>query len=166
MPASPDLLQLDEHLNELAKRYQFRSLDDRTYGPLTVTHSYCLRILHFHGQRTMGELAAGLQVRLSTMTGIVDQLERKGLVERIGHPHDRRSFRVGLTRKGRTLYQGAHDAFLSHLEPLLHGRTAAARREILDFLGGAIRVVQGWRDNPQKVRRHGKTNPTRSRIRR
>jgi DNA-binding MarR family transcriptional regulator len=166
MAASADLLELDELLNNLATLYQFRSLDDRTYGPLTVSHAYCLRILYFHGQRTMGELAAGLEVRLSTMTGIVDQLEQKGLVERIGHPHDRRSFRVGLTRKGRTLYQGAHDAFLSHLEPLLHGRTPAARRQILDFLGGAIGVVQGWRDNPKKVRRYGKTNPTRSRIRR
>jgi hypothetical protein len=44
--------------------------------------------------------------------------------------------------RGRTLYHGAHDAFLSHLAPLLDGRTAAARREILDFLGGAIRVIR------------------------
>jgi len=166
MAASPDLRQLDDILNDLAKLYQFRSLDERTYGPLTVSHSYCLRILYFQGHRTMGQLAADLDVRLSTMTGVVDQLEGKGLVERVDHPHDRRSFRVGLTRKGQSLYRGAHDAFLSHLEPLLAGRSRAARREILDFLGGAIRVIQGWRDNPNKVRRHGKTNPARKRIRR
>src|SRR5580765_8544607 len=108
------LLALDERLNELAKLYQFRSLDDRMYAALTVSQSYCLRILYFQGPRTMGELATELDVRLSTMTGIVDQLEARGLVERVDHPDDRRSLRVTLSTKGRALYHGAHDAFLSH----------------------------------------------------
>ena len=159
MASSPDLLRLDDILNELAALYQFRSLDDRTYGALTVSQSYCLRILYFQGARTMGELAGDLDVRLSTMTGIVDQLESKGLVQRVDHPVDRRSLRVELTEKGRRRYQVAHDAFLSHLEPLLAGRTPAVRAQILDFLTGAIKVIQGWRTNPRKVRRHGKPNP-------
>ena len=155
MAAPRDLTALDDRLNDLAKLYQFRSLDDRTYGALTVSQSYCLRILYFQGPRAMGELASELDVRLSTMTGIVDQLEERGLVDRVDHPDDRRSLRVTLSTRGRTLYHGAHEAFLSHLAPLLDGRTAAARREILDFLAGAIRVIQGWRNNPRKVRRHG-----------
>jgi DNA-binding MarR family transcriptional regulator len=149
-----DLLILDERLNELAKLYQFRSLDDPLYGGLTVSQSYTLRRLYFQGPRTMGELAAHLDVRLSTMTGVIDQLEEKGLVQRTDHPADRRSLRVRVTPKGRTLYQQAHEAFLSHLEPLLEGRPAAVRRHILDFLGDAIRVVEGWRRHPRKVRRH------------
>ena len=164
MAVSPDLLTLDELLNELAKLYQFRSLDDRMYDALTVSQSYCLRILYFQGPRAMGELATELDVRLSTMTGIVDQLEARGLVERVDHPDDRRSLRVTLSTKGRTLYHGAHDAFLSHLAPLLDGRTAAARREILDFLGGAIRVIQGWRKHPRKVSRHGTAHSHRDRV--
>lgn len=158
MAVSPDLLTLDDTLNALAKLYQFRSLDDRLYGALTVSQSYCLRILYVQGPRAMGELAADLDVRLSTMTGVVDQLEEKGLVERMDHPDDRRSLHVKLTPKGRRLYQGAHEAYLSHLEPLFDGRTPAARRQILAFLVDVIRVMQGWRENPRKVRRHGKTH--------
>jgi DNA-binding MarR family transcriptional regulator len=161
---SSDLLALDDLLNELAKLYQFRSLDDRMYDALTVSQSYCLRILYFQGPRAMGELATELDVRLSTMTGIVDQLEGRGLVERVDHPDDRRSLRVTLSSKGRTLYHGAHDAFLSHLAPLLDGRTATARREILEFLGGAIRVIQGWRENPRKVTRHATVHTDRERV--
>src|SRR6185503_16796407 len=104
----------------------------------------------------MGELAADLDVRLSTMTGVIDQLEEKGLVERTDHPDDRRSLHVTLTAKGRKLYQGAHDAFLSHLGPLLDKRTPAARQQILSFLADLIRVVQGWRNNPRKVRPRGR----------
>jgi DNA-binding MarR family transcriptional regulator len=108
--------------------------------------------------RAMGELAADLDVRLSTMTGVVDQLEEKGLVERVDHPDDRRSLHVKLTVKGQTLYHDAHDAFLSHLAPLFDGRTPTVRRQALEFLAEIIRAVQGWRDNPRRVRRHGKTN--------
>ena len=156
-----DLRKLDDLLNDLAKLYQFRSPDDRLYGALTVSQSYCLRILFFQGARTMGELASDLDVRLSTMTGVIDQLEEKGLVERVDHPDDRRSLRVQLTAKGRPLYRGAHEAFLSHLEPLLDGRAADDRKLILAFLTDAIRVIQGWRDHPRKVRRHGPKNPER-----
>ncbi len=153
-----DLLDLDDALNDLAQLYQFRSVDERLYGALTVSQSYCLRLLYFQGARTMSQLATALDVALSTMTGIVDQLEAKGLVDRVNHPDDRRSLKVELTARGRALYRGAHDAFLSHLEPLFEGLTPTARREILDFLNRTIRVIQGWRNNPRKVRRHGRTN--------
>jgi DNA-binding MarR family transcriptional regulator len=150
MADPPDLLVLDELLNELAKLYQFRRLDDPLYRGLNVSQSYVLRRLYFQGPLAMGELAADLDVRLSTMTGIVDQLEDKGLVERFDHPADRRSLNVRVTPRGRKTYRRAHQAFLSHLRPLL-GTRATLRREILDFLAGVIRVVEGWRANPRKV---------------
>jgi MarR family 2-MHQ and catechol resistance regulon transcriptional repressor len=153
-----DLLTLDETLNELAKLYQFRSLDERLYRGVTVSQAYCLRMLYFQGPRAMGELAADLDVRLSTMTGVIDQLEDKGLVERVDHPEDRRSLHVTLTAKGRKLYHDSHEVFLAHLAPLLEGRPAAERRQMLAFLAEIIQVVQGWRANPRKVRRHGRKN--------
>src|SRR4029079_5335350 len=103
----------------------------------------------------MGELATDLDVRLSTMTGVIDQLEEQGLVRRTHHPSDRRSLKVALTAKGHRLYKGAHEAFLSHLAPLLEDLSPAARQDVLRFLSHAIQVIQGWRNNPRKVRRHG-----------
>jgi len=152
MPESTDLLLLDERLNELAKLYQFRSLDQPLYSGLTVSQSYVLRRLYFLGARTMSELAADLDVRLSTMTGVIDQLEQRALVERVDHPEDRRSLHVRITTQGRRLYKQAHEAFLSHLQSLFKDRPAPVRRAILDFLGEAISVVEGWRSNPHKVR--------------
>ena len=162
MAVSPGLMELDELLNQLAALYQFRSLDERTYAALTVSQSYSLRILYFQGPRTMGQLATDLGVKVSTLTGIVDQLAARGLVERASHPDDRRSVRVALTARGRKSYRDAHDAFLSHLGPLLGGQSKAELQHILDFLSGALDVIRGWRDNPKKVR-HGKPNPTRKR---
>ena len=103
MAARDDLFRLDEALNRLATLYQFRSQEEPTYGTLTVSQSYCLRSLYFHGPQTMSELAAELHVQLSTMTGVIDQLEAKRLVRREAHPEDRRSLRVDLTPKGKKL---------------------------------------------------------------
>jgi len=159
VPHGKDLHRLADTLNALATLYQFRSLDEPLYDALTVSQSYCLRQLYFRGARTMGELAAELQVQLSTMTGVIDQLEAKRLVQRARHPSDRRSLHVTLTARGRKLYQAAHEAFLSHLEPLFQGRSLAEREKILSFLAEVIQTVRGWRARPYRnVQRHEKKN--------
>ena len=158
MARDPDILALDDTLNALAALYQFRSLDERTFDTLTVSQSYCLRMLYKGGPQPMGTLAANLEVRLSTMTGIIDQLQKKDMVERTAHPTDRRSFQVKLTAYGRRRYRIAHEAFLAHLDPLLDGRSPAVRQHILEFLSDLIRTIQGWRSDPRKVPRHGKPN--------
>ena len=158
MRTDNDLLRLDESLNQLATLYQFRSSDEPTYGILTVSQSYCLRMLYFHGPQTMSELAAGLQVQLSTMTGVIDQLEAKRLVRRTAHPEDRRSLQVDLTAKGKKLYHSAHDAFISYLKRLFHARTAADREKILTFLDDLMQAIHDWRQHSEGRRRNGKEN--------
>ena len=58
---------------------------------------------------SMGELAEHLYCDASNVTGIVDRLEGRGLVERKPDPNDRRVKRLVLTPQGRTLWQAHHD---------------------------------------------------------
>lgn len=51
--------------------------------------------------RTVGELVAATAQRPSTLTGILDRLEARELVERTQNPADRRSILVRLTPTGR-----------------------------------------------------------------
>ncbi len=148
-----DLLRLDSALTDLAKLYQFRSLDEPLYGGLTVSQSYTLRQLYFHGPATMGALAAALGVQLSTMTGVVDQVERRELVKRVDHPRDRRSVQVQLTPAGRRFYRLSHQAFLGHLAPLVAARSAPELERILGFLGEVTQAIRGWRET------HGDDHP-------
>jgi DNA-binding MarR family transcriptional regulator len=159
MTIQEDVIRLADALNGIATLYQFRSLNKKLYGALTVSQSYCLRFLYFQGARTMSELAGELHVRLSTVTGVIDQLEGKRLVERTDHPEDRRSLHVRLTPKGRNLYHAAHEAFLSHLKPLLDNRPSADREKLLWFLTDITESIRGWQENPRRqVKRHGKKN--------
>lgn len=52
---------------------------------------------------TPAELAERTGVTRATITGLVDTLERAGLVTRTPHPEDRRMMSVGLTRRGEKL---------------------------------------------------------------
>jgi MarR family transcriptional regulator, organic hydroperoxide resistance regulator len=52
-------------------------------------------------RRTVGELVAATALRPSTLTGVLDRLERRELIGRVPNPADRRSILVRLTPSGR-----------------------------------------------------------------
>jgi DNA-binding MarR family transcriptional regulator len=52
--------------------------------------------LALHGPQTMSEVADGLEVTTPAVTGLVDKLEKRGLVERVRDSQDRRVVRVRL----------------------------------------------------------------------
>ena len=49
-----------------------------------------------HGPQTMSEVADGLEVTTPAITGLVDKLEKRGMVERVRDQQDRRVVRVRL----------------------------------------------------------------------
>lgn len=67
---------------------------------------------------SMGELSARLMVTGGNVTGIVDQLESEGLVQRAAHPSDRRAYQVRLTAAGRRQFRrmaAVHEAWIVEL---------------------------------------------------
>lgn len=72
---------------------------------VTAPHLSALSVLVFGGARTLGELAAAEQVRPPSMTRIVHNLEREGLVEREPQPGDRRAVRLRATDAGRRILE-------------------------------------------------------------
>jgi DNA-binding MarR family transcriptional regulator len=82
---------------------------------------------------SMGELAAALGTDPPNATGVVDDLESRGLARRRPHPTDRRAKVVEATRKGKDMARRA-DAILSTPPPGLSALSAddlAALRRIL-----------------------------------
>jgi len=58
------------------------------------------------GDLPLGELADDLIMTPRNVTGLVDRLERQGMVERVPDPEDRRSVRARLTPAGRETIEG------------------------------------------------------------
>jgi DNA-binding MarR family transcriptional regulator len=80
-------------------------------------------------RRTVRELVGATAQRPSTLTGVLDRLERRGLVERAANPSDRRSILIRLTLTGRTHAERVAAAFAALEQRLPAGdvrRTLAA----------------------------------------
>lgn len=63
-----------------------------------------------HSQRALGAM---LRIPPNRMVALVDDLERKGLIERRSHPEDRRAYAVSLTEAGRSTLAKAFAAAVS-----------------------------------------------------
>ena len=67
--------------------------------------------LHPGERRPVGELVSATGQRPSTLTGVLDRLERGRLVRRRVNPADRRSFTIELTAAGTRAAERVHAAF-------------------------------------------------------
>ena len=72
-----------------------------------MTHFHVLTLLRHHGAQPMGRLAEILDASVSSATGIIDRMEERGLVDRVGVPDDRRVVLVRPTAAGLALIDEA-----------------------------------------------------------
>lgn len=89
--------------------------------------AHLLAHLHeHHGESTVAELHRAWAHKRSTLTDMLDRLERRGLIRRTPSPHDRRSVLVRATAKGSRLAAGVHRELVALEARLLQnaGRTA------------------------------------------
>jgi len=91
------LMQAGEHYTkELNKIYN-----------VSAAQINALIALRDNGPLSPSEIARHIMVNSSTVTGIIDRLEKKGLVSRLRVSHDRRVITVELTRNGEILSENA-----------------------------------------------------------
>ena len=106
---------------------------------LSPPQAHALKTLRPGNPIAMRELADGLHCDPSNITGIVDRLEARGLVERRAAPGDRRIKTLLLTRSGVELRGRLLDR-LSEPPPAIAALTADEQRQLRDLLR---RVVGG-----------------------
>ena len=91
------LMQAGEHYTkELNKIYN-----------VSAAQINCLIALHENGPLSPSQIAKHVMVNSSTVTGIIDRLEKKDLVKRLRISQDRRVITVELTNNGKILAENA-----------------------------------------------------------
>lgn len=93
-----------------------------------------LLLLGDKGETIMTEIAAALPAPLSTLTRIVDRLERKQLVERFRSAEDRRIVIVREAAKGKLLRELFRDSQLDLAARMLRPLSPGEREILLDLL--------------------------------
>ena len=96
----------------------------------------------------LNELGNLLLVSRANVTGLIDSLERKGLVERVDHKTDRRIFLARITTSGAKLLKGYRPAHLQCVKSM-GGTLSGSERKILTQLLAKWRT--GIESNPVRT---------------
>lgn len=119
----------------LALRRIMRSMDIASrqliskYG-ITTPQLLCLQHMLEQGPMTTGMLAEAVSLSPATVTGILDRMERRGLVTRERRPEDKRRVLVAITDAGRGAAEAAPSYLAERLTHALEHLPEADRREI------------------------------------
>jgi DNA-binding MarR family transcriptional regulator len=73
-------------------------------GALSMVHLNVLMLIQSHGPLPMSRLADLLDVSVASATGIVDRMEKRGVVERRHSEADRRVVEIHLTKRGLAVF--------------------------------------------------------------
>jgi len=108
----------------------------RTEFGITLARFDFLAQLHRHPEGLrMSALSKFLMVTGGNVTGLTDELEKEGLVTRVAEAADRRSSRVALTAKGRTMFETIASVHEGWVVELFSGVSVPQRVQLHDLLG-------------------------------
>jgi DNA-binding MarR family transcriptional regulator/YHS domain-containing protein len=126
------------------------TLDKVFYGPgtqsgisrdLTEVEWDALRLLGRQGECMMRDLAEACGVALSTMTGVIDRLVNKGLVQRRHSVEDRRVVLISLTGRGKLAYEERLDADMRLVLTMLQALKPAEQRTLVTLVQKSVRSL-------------------------
>lgn len=96
----PLIIHLTKRLREIARAFDKYSRYLQEHHHITIPQVVCLREVHEHGPITLSELTKIVGLTNSTVTGIVDRLEKQALLLRARTSSDRREIHLQMTDKG------------------------------------------------------------------
>ena len=120
-------------IRELARCYQaFQRVSDANIRRLGLTppqFDVVVTLGNTPGM-TFKELGGRTLITKGTLTGVVDRLEARGLVERCACPGDGRSTIVRLTGTGEHAFRRVFEPHLAHLAPAFESLPERERRQL------------------------------------
>ncbi|MEV7975761.1 MarR family transcriptional regulator [Streptomyces sp. NPDC086519] len=135
-PAAEDLGLVDA-LAQLSFLVQNGLAEIAGQYDLSITQTRLLGILRDR-EPTMNQLGRHLGLDKSSITGLVDRAQRRGLVTRTVSAVDRRSYQVSITDAGRQLVEQVAARFAGQIERCVEPLPEADRKQLSQL---ATRIV-------------------------
>jgi DNA-binding MarR family transcriptional regulator len=139
----PLTLEVVDLIGTVVARYHEEYEEAAAEHALTGAQARLLSLLSLE-PLPMRRLAQKLKCEPSNVTGIVDRLEARGLVERRPDPADRRVKLAAATQEGRRVARGLRESLNFAREPL----AGLSREERLSLRGLLRRMVDGSPADP------------------
>ena len=144
MEREPDLGRMIGYCAHLGMRYNEKLLRRDGYD-VTPVQSHVLLYLAHQGDLAVNqrELEKELHLKPSTVNGVLDRMEEKGLVRRSVIGEDARRRLITLTDKGREQQSRFTESFLANEEAMVRGFSPAERETLLELLE---RIVENLKE--------------------
>lgn len=78
------------------------------------------------------ELSERLIVTKSNIVGLIDRLEKSGLVKRHSHPEDRRTNCVVLTPEGKAILEKVEGDYAAEVDRMMNGLTQGEKKSVIN----------------------------------
>jgi DNA-binding MarR family transcriptional regulator len=105
---------------------------------LSVVQVRLLAILRDH-EPGMWQLAQHLELEKSSLSGLVDRAEKRGLVERIASAGDGRATNVRVTARGRKLSRVVEQQVTAEVAALTSALSGSDREQLANLVGRVVR---------------------------
>ena len=137
-----DRNQLDEKLSLKLFVVLTRALDSvrksvekeiRSYG-LNPTEFAVLELLYNKGEQTVQKIGEKVLIASSSITYVVDKLEKKNLILRTPNPEDRRITQVSITEEGKIRMDEIFPGHVKAVQRILEGLDTREKEEMIIHL--------------------------------
>ena len=140
---------LERHLN--------RSFSRQGLSKFSASFLGVMKCLWEKDSQSLTELANEIGLEASSMTGLIDRMEKATLVKRRSDPRDRRVWRIQLTTKGKTVQPVIAGIMEDSYETLTNGISAsdlsATKRGLVKFIENTGYRME--RIDPKRSRKGG-----------
>lgn len=128
------------------------ALAEGQFSDLSITEIHTIEEIGMYGSRTMSEIAMDLGITVGTLTIAINNLLKKGYVNRQRSDRDRRVVEISLSRKGKLAFR-VHEKFHTDMiKQTVNGLT----KEEEEVLVSAIEKVNKFFKSNYNIKRAGK----------
>ena len=140
-PISRDtaITEIMQSLRRIFKAIQDYSYDVSDKFGTTGPQLWALKTISQNENLSLGELGRRMYLHPSTITGLIDRLEKKGLVERDRDQTDRRVIKLRLTSKGKGLVKRAPNPIQGKM---IYGLRKLKRKELNSIHHSVQKLVE------------------------
>ena len=115
------------------------------FNDLSITEMHTIEAIGMYKKKTSSEVAKELSITVGTLTVAINNLVKKGYVERLRSEDDRRLVKLGLTKKGKLLFRVHQHFHREMVKNILKGMEQEEEQALLRALKNLHDFLQEYK---------------------
>ena len=115
------------------------------FNDLSITEMHTIEAIGMYKKKTSSEVAKELSITVGTLTVAINNLVKKGYVERLRSEDDRRVVKLGLTKKGKLLFRVHQHFHREMVKNILKGMEQEEEQALLSALKNLHDFLQEYK---------------------